>query len=888
MSNLFNNFAGITNFSSIARIDTVNSVHWFQGNVGIGNTTPAYHLDVTGTINATTLRGTLSTAAQGNITSVGTLTSLTVGSTGITVNSIATPFRASNGSFSTTLAFTDPTGDRTVTFPNASITVNAAADLSGNTLASGITASSLTSIGTLTSLNMGGNIVMNNNSISGANTVTATTLTGTLSTAAQANITSLGTLTSLNMGGNIVMNNNSISGANTVTATTLTGTLSTAAQANITSVGTLTSLTVGSTGITVNSIATPFKASNGSFSTTLAFTDPTGDRTVTFPNASITVNAAADLSGNTLASGVTASSLTSVGTLTSLNMGGNIVMNNNSISGANTVTATTLTGTLSTAAQANITSLGTLTSLNMGGNIAMNNNSISGANTVTATTLTGTLSTAAQANITSLGTLTSLTVGSTGITVNSIATPFRASNGSFTTTLAFTDPTGDRTVTFPNASITVNAAADLSGNTLASGVTASSLTSVGTLTGLTTSGNIICGGAFRGPGTNFYSFTSNAGTVGDLFINSGGGSNKFIAIRPNGDGSTNTGVEFDATNSRILFRNTAGTGFACFHSSNGTLNIGSSVGTSQTERLYVDQNNFIVGKFKRSGGAGAACNILFENSNGSTTSDQCYIGVDSASGDFVIGPSYTKRYQIGTHIIPAADGTQNLGSESFRFANTFSVNGYNTSKMAVGVNTTQTEPLYVEGNNFTICKLKRSGGSGGGAQILFENSSGTGIANQCQIGVQGTNNDFLISPATTARWRFNVDLLPEGNATQNIGSSSRNIANIFARNTAKAWISFTLFGGVYSLKSTFGVSSITYISTSNFTVNFSTAFADTNYCWVASAGFTNNIAQQNWVSSPSSSTTWKSTTSLTLVAVYQNNIAPNNNATDINVVIFSL
>jgi len=59
-------------------------------------------------------------------------------------------------------------------------------------------------------------------------------------------------------------------------------------------------------------------ATDNDYQTTFSVTDPTADRTVTFPDADVTLNAAGDLSGGTLAAGVLASSLTSVGTLASL------------------------------------------------------------------------------------------------------------------------------------------------------------------------------------------------------------------------------------------------------------------------------------------------------------------------------------------------------------------------------------------------------------------------------------------------------------------------------------------------------------------------------------------------------------------------------------------
>ncbi len=73
------------------------------------------------------------------------------------------------------------------------------------------------------------------------------------------------------------------------------------------------------------------------------------------------------------------------------------------------------------------------------------------------------------------------------------------------TLLTMTDPSTDRTITFPDADITVNAAADLSGTTLATNVVNSSLTAVGALS----SGSIASGFGTIDIGTN----TLTAGTA---------------------------------------------------------------------------------------------------------------------------------------------------------------------------------------------------------------------------------------------------------------------------------------------------------------------------------------------------------------------------------------
>ena len=321
-------------------------------------------------------------------------------------------------------------------------------------------------------INANGNIIGDNSTnITGIAGVTATTLTGTLQTAAQTNITSVGTLDALTVSGNVNANGNivgdnstNISGISSVTATSLfgalTGTLQTAAQPNITSVGTLTSLNVtGDVSIggtltyedvtNIDSVGlitarTGIKVLAGginavgvvtatSFDGSLATTNLTGTITNAQLAGSIAndklANSTVSYGGVSLALGETDAtpafnltdatnypftSLTGITTTilgdATPKLGGDLNGNGKSIFNVGIITATTfsgdisgvgatftnITGTLQTAAQPNITSLGTLGALTVSGNINANGNivgdnatNISGINSVTATTYFG-------------------------------------------------------------------------------------------------------------------------------------------------------------------------------------------------------------------------------------------------------------------------------------------------------------------------------------------------------------------------------------------------------------------------------------------------------------------------------------------------------------------
>jgi hypothetical protein len=263
------------------------------------------------------------------------------------------------------------------------------------------------------------------------------------------------------------------------------------------------------------------------------------------------------LTGTTFSVNASQTQVTAVGTLTSLSVSGNANVGNigattfvGSLSGA-----ATTAGTVTTAAQPNITSVGTLTSLAVTGNISAGNVSattftgaLSGA--ATSATTAGTVTTAAQPNITSVSTsFTGLTFAANGqITmsgagsqisgVNLVSATSFSGNGSSITginassiasgTLAqarlanSTLTLGNTTLTLGGTTTTVAGLSSVTSTTFVGALTGaatsattagtvttaaqSNITSVGTLTSLSVSGQI----------TNGNITTGASGTAGNL------------------------------------------------------------------------------------------------------------------------------------------------------------------------------------------------------------------------------------------------------------------------------------------------------------------------------------------------------------------------------------
>ena len=446
-STQLNSTAGVTPGTCIAsKALVVDSVR---------NITNINALTVT-TLNATTINGTLASGPQTGITSLGTLANMSIsnnmnivghdgGTRGLVLGSTLVTASGLQLNYNnvTTIGVAEASKALILNSSGSISGINSLSSTSLNTTNLTINGTLLTVSGTqlnynnVTTPGMAQNsrslVLDSNGSISGIISLstfglTATNITGTLTSGPQNNITSVGTLTGLTMSGaisgvtNITMSGNLTTTGN-ITANNLSGTITTSAQPNITSLGNISNLTV--TGqITADTISAT-NISVGGANITSALTN------------------LGSISGITNGTALADKALI-------LNASRNII-NINSLT-STTLVATNITGSLSTASQPNITSLGTLTNLAIGGSITSVTDitmtgSLSGANSISSTSLNGRIDTSSQPNITSLGRLSSLVVdGNTGMgtTTPSRQLEINSSIGSCLR-LSFGAPTGSAT-----------------------------------------------------------------------------------------------------------------------------------------------------------------------------------------------------------------------------------------------------------------------------------------------------------------------------------------------------------------------------------------------------------------------------------------------------------
>ena len=515
------------------------------GNANVGN------IGATGVV-ATTISGSLTTANQPNVTSVGNLTSLTSsGNIDFTNASNVALGAVSNlhitGGSNATFLSTDGTGNLAWTGivnqppggSNNSIQYKDGGTYQGNANLTWDNANSL--------LTVVGNITASNANL--GNAVVANYFTGTLTTNAQPNITSVGTLTSLAVNGNI--NALNVSGGNVVSANYFTGTLTTNAQPNITSVGTLTSLGVNGTVTAVAFTAnTGVFTGNGSGLSQLTGANVTG----TVANATYATSAGSATTAGTVTTNAQPN-ITSVGTLTSLAVNGNI--NAGNISGGNLVKANFFQGdgyllsNLTIAAGSSIVNGNSNVLVTANSNV---NTSVAGVANVLVVTSTGaniagTFNVTGNANVGNIGatngvftnvsgngaSLTSLTGANvTGTVANAT---YATSAGSATTAGTVT------TAAQPNiTSVGTLSSLSVSGNTTSGNVYANSgtvggslltgtlttaaqpnVTSVGTLSSLAVTANVTAGNVYANSGTGGFTTLSASGNItgGNVYANSG-------------------------------------------------------------------------------------------------------------------------------------------------------------------------------------------------------------------------------------------------------------------------------------------------------------------------------------------------------------------------------
>jgi hypothetical protein len=122
--------------------------------------------------------------------------------------------------------------------------------------------------------------------------------------------------------------------------------------------------------------------------------------------------------------------------------------------------------------------------------------------------------------------------------------------------------------------------------------------------------------------------------------------------------------------------------------------------------------------------------------------------------------------------------------------------------------------------------------TGTAAEICFRNNTSTG--DNIRIGGSGNNLTFDTGGSESARFDSS------GNFKFNSGYGSVGVAY-----GVRAWVNFNGTGTV-SIRSSGNASSITDNGTGDYTVNFTNAMPDGNYCVVGSAGFNSGSYKRIW------------------------------------------
>jgi len=417
------------------------------GNANLGNTATANYFvgNFYGTANSATTAGTVTTAAQPNITSVGVLTSLSVSGNATVGNLIG---RVANG--------------------NSGITI--AADSNIN----------LTAVGNATA-----QLII---------TSTGANVNGTLGVSGNANIGNIGTAGLVTATGNVIAGNLVTGGQVSVT-----GNITSASGVFVGNGAGLTNINAGNiTGAYGNSQVATFLNAFGS--NTITTTGNVSVGNIIGNGQALTGLAGGNVAGqvgNALVAGTVYTAaqpnITSTGTLTSLAVTGNISAGNVSattFTGALSGAATTA-GTVTTNAQPNITSVGTLSSLSVSGNITAGN--------ISATNHTGTTANITGQYITTLATGTApfVVTSTTQVANLSVATAGLATFATTANAVAGANVSG----TVANATFATSAGSAGSATSAVSATTAGTvttnaqpnITSVGTLSSLAVTGNLSTG-----------------------------------------------------------------------------------------------------------------------------------------------------------------------------------------------------------------------------------------------------------------------------------------------------------------------------------------------------------------------------------------------------------